>query len=363
MKSLSKHAIREILTRISSEDGVALWHLIARSAAGNVELPGGAAKWAARLAGLTSPAMAADLLGPTADNLLDGEAVRLSRLQGRFRRARQRQTLRWIASAGFDQVALKGFANAALLYGEPDARVVGDLDVLVRPDESQRLVDFLRAAGYRFTPAPLPRWGFISDASLAPCMSPDGAVNVDIHLKADCYPLSRGLPAEAVLGGGCRVEEDGYTLPALEHVLLLAISNASKDKFGPFAVKQLADALVLLRDHGGELDWEEVLWRVRRARLWRPFRVALALFLALGLPRECLPPNLHGPVDRVKGGEFERLLAAWFRLFDGAIGQPGPFTLLRREWLLSAEPDVAVVRTWWRMKGLARPRTGVPSEH
>ncbi|WP_161958709.1 nucleotidyltransferase family protein [Ferruginivarius sediminum] len=349
--------------RTSREGGVGFWHLIAHPAAAPAALPGGAATWAARLAGLTSPAMAADLLGPVADKLLDGEAVRLSRLQGRFRRARQRQTLRWIASAGFDPVALKGFANAALLYGDPDARVVGDLDILVRPEDWRRLVDFLGAAGYRFMPAPLPRWGFISDASLAPCISPDGAVNVDIHLKPDCYPLSRGLSAEAVLGAGCRIEEDAYALPALEHVLLLAISNASKDKFGPFAVKQLADALVLLRDHGGELDWEEILWRVRRARLWRAFRVTLALFLALGLPRECLPRNLHAPVDRVKGGEFERLVAAWSRLFDGATGQPGPFTLLRREWLLSAEPDVAVVRTWWRMKGLARPRTGVPSRH
>lgn len=360
MKALSKQPAGARDGRAHGETAPGIWPLVACPYADGVAGDPDVAVWAPRFAELVSPALAAELLGPQAWPFLSDDAVRHSRLRGRFRRARHRQCLRWIASAGFEVVVLKGFANAELLYRDPDARVVGDLDVLVRPGEAARLIDVLRAAGYRFVPAALPRWGFISDASLSPCLSPDGKVNLDIHVYPDCYPVRRGLDTAAMLAGGQRDGADGYTLPALEHVLLLAVSNAAKDKFGPFAVKPLADILVLLRTRGDGLDWDDVLKLVHRSRLRRPFSVCMALLCALGLPRETLPPPVRDMADRVGGPEFRRLVMAWSRLFDGPADRPGAGRALRREWLLSAEPDVAAVRAWWRLKGLLRPRRGLP---
>lgn len=213
--------------------------------------------WAQRLAAVSSPALADYALhaasraaGPP---LVDPDAVQRARLLGRYTRVLQDRCLADAAASGISLVALKGYALAHQLYPDPDIRVAADLDVLVRPEACRALIDHLGRRGYRFQPLPQRARGFISDASYAPLVSPDGDVNVGVHVRPDCYPAHLGLGTEAVFtaarpGSGGPA---GVLVPSLEHDFLLLASNVAKEKFAVPAAKKVLDALVLLCDSPG----------------------------------------------------------------------------------------------------------------
>jgi hypothetical protein len=320
-----------------------------------------------RFADLVSPALAADLLplsgsgsgsGPDWTDLISGDALRQSRLLARFAHRAQRAALGEIARAGFACVALKGFANAHLIYRVPETRIVGDLDILVRPGDLAGLVAHLGAAGYRFRGAPPRLWGFISEASFLPFVSADGGCNLDLHVEPDCYPLYRGLGVEALFRAARPLDLDGLRIlvPAPEHALALCLSNAVKDKLGVFALRKAIDAMLLLRGTR-DLDWAALEGILRDGRLTGPGRAFFALLEALGLEPGIVPRHLARPPGGLAAGEFRRVLAEWRGLFSD---EPGLARLLRRELLLCAEPRVALYNHWLRLAGLVAPGSGLP---
>ncbi|MBT5415134.1 MAG: hypothetical protein HOH66_01590 [Rhodospirillaceae bacterium] len=312
-----------------------------------------------RFAGLVSPALAASLLpGPDWDGLIGADALRQSRLLARFTHRNQRAALATIAQGGFECVVLKGFANAHLLYPEPEARIVGDLDLLVRPGDLAGLVAYLGAAGYRFRGAPPRLWGFISDASFLPFVAADGGCNLDLHVEPDCYPLYCGLGAAALFGAARPMEIDGLRIlvPAAEHVLALCLSNAVKDKLGVFALRKALDALMLLRAPH-DLDWDAIEAVLGAGRLTGPGRAFFALLESLGLAPGIVPPRLARPPRGLAALEFRQVEAEWRALFPR---EPGLTSLLRREALLCAEPGIALYNHWLRLKGLVAPGSGLP---
>lgn len=66
--------------------------------------------------------------------------------------AELRRLTQLFAAAGIRVLVLKGAALAAQLYGDPGARVVRDIDLLVDPDQFACAQDVLAAAGYRQRP-------------------------------------------------------------------------------------------------------------------------------------------------------------------------------------------------------------------
>lgn len=317
-----------------------------------------------RFADLVSPALAASLLpmppgGPDWADLLEGDALRQSRLLARFAHRAQFAALGAIAEGGFECIVLKGFANAHRFYPEPEARIVGDLDILVRPGDLAGLVAHLGAAGYRFRGAPPRLWGFISEASFLPFVSADGGCNLDLHVEPDCYPLYRGLGVEAVFRAARPLDADGLRIrvPASEHALALCLSNAVKDKLGGYALRKAIDALLLLR-MVRDLDWDAVETILRNGRLIGPGRAFFALLEALGLAPGLVPRHLGRPPGGPAAGEFRRVLAEWRALFPE---EPGLARLLRREALLCAAPGVTLRNHWLRLKGLAVPGSGLPA--
>jgi hypothetical protein len=283
--------------------------------------------------------------------------LRSSRLANRFARGQQLAWARVIAEAGVPAVYLKGFAAAHSLYANPDVRVIGDLDVLVRARDVERLVEVLGGHGFRFSSASRRPWGIIADASFAPFVSPDGHCNIDIHCHPDSYPAHLSLGAETVFDASVEVMagELPIRIPCREHMLLLAVTNAAKDKFGPFSVRQIVDAAVLLRD-GPALNWRQIEDIARRGGFIRPVNVLSALLIALGLPAERLPESLTHPPEGIRGREFARLLEAWRGLFPDS---PTLWATLRRELLLCAEPATGFRRNLARLRGLIWPRDGV----
>lgn len=242
-------------TAITAAQGRAAWARIATvadpgwNAAANVPI---APAVVARLTELASPILTDTLLG---GGQFDDATLTQSRLNNRFRLSAQRDCLRLIADAGVPVVAIKGFALAHMIYDDPEIRAVGDLDVLVRPADRDRLVRHLDANGYVFEPLPRPPWGFISAASYAPFVSPDGACNLDVHIHPDCYPAYRSLTTDAVFDRAVTMAAGGMTFRAAcaDHAFLLCATNIAKDKFGLFATRKIADAMRLARRHA--LDW------------------------------------------------------------------------------------------------------------
>lgn len=344
----------------SDPGGHDFWRLItAPETAGLEGLPAGLEPWARRLAYLAGPVLADFALGRRG---LDPESVRHGRLLNRFTRARQESCLATLREAGVEVVVLKGLALAYGLYPDPDIRVAesGDLDILLRAGDRDRVVALLSELGYRFGKPPDKAWGFISTASYLPFMSPDGAVNLDLHIHPDAYPLHRSLTTERVFAGS-KVVAAGLLeirIPSPEHSFLLLASNAAKDKFAELAVKKALDAIVMLRQQP-ELDWAEIEQLAKGGGFLKQVTVFLALLAALGLDPAALPARLVAAPRGFARREFRRMVADWSALFPASLGLAGT---LRREFLLSAGPSVALYNNGLRLRGLLRPASGLPPE-
>ena len=319
---------------------------------------------AQRLADLTSLALVAALLAPLERRigaLFDPARVEKARLFARFQ---HRAHLRWIgvlADEGVETVCIKGFANAHAFFDEPETRISGDLDVLVRPRDLARAIAVLGARGFAFRKGEVPRWGFVSTASFAPFVSADGACNLDLHTAPDSDPLDRALDAEAVFARAREFRVGGirFRVPSVEHALILCISNAAKDKFGAFAANKIIDAAKLLA-RASALDRRAVEDILRRANLMRPARAFMALLAALEVvPKgaRSWPSWLAAPPRGFAAGEFSRMVLDARALYPAEAGN---FAKFRREWLLAAEPRVALRLAGRRLAGLWRPASGVP---
>jgi hypothetical protein len=338
-----------------------LWRALFRPETVETPAPPALAAAAARLAEHVSPALAAWLLEPAAARLgplIDPALAKEGRLLGRFNLAAQRKCLELVAAAGVEAVALKGFANAHTIYPNPELRLFGDLDLLIRPATLATVTGALAAQGYRFEPLPEPPWGFMAEGSFLPFVSPDDACNLDLHLEADGYPVNRALTAERVFAASRALKLGALAVrvPSPEHALILCISNAAKDKFGPYSVRKLIDGQRLLAQEAA-LDWGELLELCRHGRMMLPARVFCALLARLEAPLPSLPPAFTAPFRGWRAVELERLVADYRALFPRPLGW---LALLRRELLLCAEPAVAWRIQRKRLAGLIRPRSGLP---
>jgi hypothetical protein len=354
-KRLAREAVR-------GAAGEALWRALFCPDTLPPPAPPGFELAAQRFATLTSPALAEFLLSPAAERLrlvlFDRNAVRHSRLEARFARAAQIACVDAFAANGIEVVYLKGFANAYTLYPDPDLRLFGDLDVLIQRADLPRVVALFSARGFTFRPGASPRWGFQTDASFVPFASADDACNLDIHVEPDSYPIDRALDAARVFSRARTIMADGRAIrvPAPEHAVVLAFSNAAKDKLGPFAVRKLID-LVRLFDAEPHLDWDEILVLLARGQLMLPARATVALLARLGARLPPLPTPLVRPLWSPASSALDDLVAEYRALVGD---QPGVIAALIREFTLCAEPMVALRLNLRRFIGLFRPRTGVP---
>lgn len=338
---------------ITPEDGLAVWQ---RIAAGTPAASAGALSPAAveRLAELASPVLADHLLG---GGVLDPGAIQQSRLNNRYRLAAQRACLAEIATTEIPVVVIKGFALAYTIYDDPELRAVGDIDLLVRSEDRDRLITHLTGQGYTFEPLPRPAWGFISEASYAPFVSPDEGCNLDVHIHPDCYPAYRSLTTERVFESAVPLASGDVPFCAAcsEHAFLLCATNVAKDKFGPFATRKIADAMRLAKSGG--LDWPSLDRLASEGGYRTPYRVFVKLLLDLGLEASHLPPEAGRDLPSRIHREYARMLEDTQRLYPG---EPGLAATLRRELLLSTEPPVGARNAWSRLKGLVRRDDGIP---
>ena len=299
-------------------------------------------------------------------------AAALAALRDHDRRRRAIQVLEigdmqtTLSSAGISSLVFKGLPLAVQTTGDPGARGVGDLDLLVDPASVQDAYDALTALGYvlrsdseGLRPGTW-AWRHVLRASASLSFGGPGS-NIDLHWRLD--PTLDGLPSFAeVWERRARVDIGGIQVETLAPVDLLphSASHAAKDQW-----RWLRSLVDVHRLAGMPQTWE--------GRATRPGRLELETLAvtrrAIGLPPS-VPTEVLARVDRVRG----RLVAAGIYAQDRPIEMDGPapgretFHQLRYMLVASATPrDLthAAVATLLPEKVVARVGsrtawTGVP---
>jgi hypothetical protein len=172
--------------------------------------------------------------------------------------------LRMTAGEGFDLVLLKGCATSVRYYPEPHLRTMGDVDLLVAPDEWRQVEALMRANGFVDTTATHPPAWYEQHHHSVPLWHPQRRLWIELHTRL--YPPFSPLGAEprflpaAVDELVTTVAIDGFPARVFSHELQLVYTAtrwADMPNFqrGAFPV---LDAALLITAHGSTLDWNRV---------------------------------------------------------------------------------------------------------
>ena len=206
------------------------------------------------------------------------ELVRLSRVLG---------------TAGVPFLSVKGPLLARELYGELGLRHAGDLDLLVRQADAERVDGLLRAAGFRrtqpsFELTPLQQQKYFSVRHEFEYFSADGSLRLEVmwrlvnheHFHRSTLGEASG---EAVIGG-----QRVAVLPTETAALHLLLHGADH---GWFRLFWLLDIALLMQNE--RIDWPRLLARAEATKLERVFWQSVLLTQALlAVP---LPAGLPAP--------------------------------------------------------------------
>jgi hypothetical protein len=197
---------------------------------------------------------------------------------------------------------LKGI-SVGEYYPSPHQRVVGDLDLLVEPEDAPTVARALAELGYRPSDGP-PERDFATHHHLRPVRHPRSDLWVEVHTAL--FPTSQGLGeagpfSPAGLRDERRVSElDGRRVFRLSPELHLTSTAAHWAlDFLPTAdgARPLLDMLLLLRGAADRIDWSRVLGWLDDRRIAAPLHVMLSYLEAQHLVE--LPPALRAGWERV----------------------------------------------------------------
>ena len=244
-------------------------------------------------------------------------------------------------AAGCRPILLKGGATALRSYPEPHQRTMGDIDVLVSPDELRALEAELRRLGFAQT-SDIPESRYALHHHSKPFFHPGRSVWVEVH--------SRPFPPRSPVW-----QDPRYSFDAMSsHLAPLVVGDCSVDVLdhhwqliyvairwaemlhaerGAFP---LLDAALLIRLHGHELDWDRICdtvqgsWAIAALRLMLSYlqRWRMAVIPASVLPRLATRDPFGSAVSI---WVLHRLVTAF------VLGRREPGALLTRR----------VVRTTW----------------
>ena len=279
-------------------------------------------------------------------------------------RARVVALLDEIAGGGIECVAFKGFATALSVYPLPSYRAMQDVDLLFREQDIPRVAKFLAGRGFRTAvdPRSVRAWGVLAEASFAPVFPPDESYYLDVHRAVDERPAGDGLDFGRIFAAAQPVttEWGRCLVPSHEHAFAIAALNSYRDYYGPWGIKSLFDACLLLIRFGERIDWREIEAVARRGRFVKRIVFFRELLAALGAGRAPVFEALGlAPLQR-------RQLAAAVRVNRELAGMTvSDARKLALEMLLLDSPLATLRLNWRRLRSIANPRIhylpGVPA--
>ena len=229
------------------------------------------------------------------------------------------EQLRVILSAfereGLPAIPLKGPVLGEALYRDPALRPFTDLDLLIHRADLPRALQLLSSLGYRHLAAGRPLEFELAYAGAACFVSTSrepAELPLDLHWELLTHPgvaPARVVDSREFWDRGVKVE--GWSRPTLtlcpeDLLIYLALHWAVHHAFAGLIWK--LDLALLLRRHGGTLDWDAI---AERAHRWR---VRGALYFALREVQEHfgveVPPSL---VARIRPRGLRRSALDWLR--------------------------------------------------
>ncbi|MDP8975954.1 MAG: nucleotidyltransferase family protein [Actinomycetota bacterium] len=230
------------------------------------------------------------------------EHHRRNRVRNLLLRRQLVHVTRTLNGVGIEPLVLKGGTSIVQpLFPDPGARYMADLDLMLRPDQLAPAGRALTSLGYEERP-----WRF-NDFSGPAHDSPffmDGQPGpVELHGELGPSSVAGVLPAAAVWEQAVPSEADGTRLwlPSPTHLVLHNVLHAQVHSrghaVGALPLRDLYTLAWIVHRHGHEVDWDEVVERLRRQGLERV--LCSHLFMAqclLGVP---MPGHLKRSVGAV----------------------------------------------------------------
>ncbi len=175
---------------------------------------------------------------------------------------------------GLRPLVLKGAALRGYAYRDPVERQVGDLDLLLAPDQVDAATAALQGAGYRLPESAAVISGFRQHHFHLPLSHP-GGFDVELHWALDPPHEMFSLDPAGFLARGVRVSrpEGEMLTPSPTDTLLHMTSQNTEDCFSK--LRRLVDVDRIVAR--GEVDWDHLREEARQSGL----EVVLGLTLAL----------------------------------------------------------------------------------
>jgi hypothetical protein len=225
-------------------------------------------------------------------------------------------------------------------YGDPDARMIGDLDILVPPPAVDDAVDALQQLGYRAS-------SLYGDGHNAygEFVRPGSPAPIDLHLAPIDAPHL--LDAAALWDGAVALAAEPLVVgvPSPTHRVLHALLHAQIHHDGGYyrgdlRLNQLYEVVTLARHYGGAIDWRWIATCYAAHRLepaLQSYLLAAGELFGLAWPL-ARPPSLAARLHRRRA----TLQLAWPQLGRLTL----PWGNLRRAF------------AWHRMRALYGDRYG-----
>lgn len=262
----------------------------------------------------------------------------------------------WFVDAAIELMLLKGAAVLADdLYGDPGARLMSDLDLLVPKEQAEAAQELLLAQGYAICPPTEEKivYRLPTDANyhLEPLHRPGTGIVVEVHFKVMSRQSGRALPVEQVWQE--RVPAPGFPdhvfLPApgwrLLHNALHALLPYGEFINARILLGDVAEAAALIAAapemqlHG----WENAVGRHSLRDELGSYALLLRELMGVTLPDSMEPQTNRGLVQLLVTGGGRELQPV-----DSAMT-----ARLRRHYLLRlpgyAWHNVCYAPGWWRL--------------
>lgn len=166
--------------------------------------------------------------------------------------------------AGVEPVLLKGAAHLfADLHGDPAARMIGDIDLLVSSEQIDRAAAALAGIGYRA--AGIEDMSYAEHHHRPPLMRADAVAPVELHTEPLFPAFGSLMSAQDVIGAARPVTIAGQRawLPSTRHQIVLNIAHTQlSDRHywsGQVSLRALIDLVRLRAQPDAASVWPEIL--------------------------------------------------------------------------------------------------------
>ena len=210
------------------------------------------------------------------------------------------EILRETTNEGYPVLALKGAYLANCVYEEAALRPMGDIDLLVRPDNLEQIRRRLQILGYRHA-AGTATIDYSRLHHLRPVGRPQ-SVDVEVHhdLAPAWAPFKHDLAGLWARSVRTRVDDLDLLHPAPDDVLLHLCAHAAFNDELRLGMAAVCDVDALVGKVGHQLDWARLVRTANSDGRSRFAYVLLRLSRALlgtPIPEDALAELQHDPTD------------------------------------------------------------------